>query len=385
MVENAARSRSRPAPQTSGQQGGGRISGAASRQPAEANQNQAPQSDTSWMKTGDEARLAAQREQERQEARRRERQNTIFAPRFFLKPGEQADIILLDEGIGPCFYEHDLTWEPGYKKTNNNGKPLPQYEPCPKEFEPCPLCEAVKESYYVMFFSIIEMNPPGTDKPFIRKLLPVKHQQQGFFLRLADRHNGNVRGVHLLMTRDTKDQAKIGFPEHIATYGEQDIQAEFQHGPVYNQQNEQVKEANADLHPFDYGRLFHRPDAEHIRQKFGFGGAPGSGRQVEDEWGGHNPAPANDGGGQPAQQPQQGRQAGSRIAGASNRGQTSGSGTGQQSAPAGNGGGQAAQTDQPGQQTQEDQAPDGGGGIQTRSRGRNAPTNDEDLDDEIPF
>lgn len=241
--------------------------------PATAHSN-----DTSWMKQGAAAHQAQAQEMERQKRLAEERAKAFNMPlRYWLGAPGQGDILLLDADIGPCFYEHGLR--------DSKGKFGNLFEACPKEWEPCPLCEADgKESYYVMMLSCIDMrsytNRQNVVIPHSRKLLPVKAQEQGFFMRLMERH-GSLRGIHLLMARDNQNSPSIGRAEFIAKYTEEDILASFGHPERRDPKDATkiVKAANADCYPFEYGKLFHRPSAADLRARYGGTAPAGSAQQ----------------------------------------------------------------------------------------------------------
>ena len=139
--------------------------------------------------------------------------------------------------LGPFIYEHNL-------RNPRTGK-YDIYEACPKEWENCPVCAGEgtgdradgwgRDSGYIMFLTAMDLTPytkkDGTVVNFSRKLLPVKAAQQGFYLRQFDKY-GSLRGLQLLMTRDTKDSPQIGNAEYIERHSEQEILASFGHPPV---------------------------------------------------------------------------------------------------------------------------------------------------------
>jgi hypothetical protein len=135
-------------------------------------------------------------------------------------------------------------------------------------------------------------NKQGVTVPHSRKLLPVKAQQQPFFMRQFDRHQ-TLRGLQLLMSRDTKQTAGIGNPEFVALHSEQDIIDTFGHDPVLAQDGKVLKERNADCFPFPYDKLFTKPSGEDLRQRYGGMAPAGSRQEYQSEWG----ATGTDGGG----------------------------------------------------------------------------------------
>jgi hypothetical protein len=239
--------------------------------------------DSGWMKSGATARAAAEQELQRQRESAERRANGLYMPfRFRLKVGEQREIIVLDQNIGPCFYEHNL-------QNPKNGK-WDLFETCPKEWESCPICDGVaggKESYYVMMLTCIDLTPwqkkDGTTVPYSKFLLPVKAQQQGFFTRQFDRH-GSLRGLQLLMTRDTAQTVSIGNPEFLERHEEAALIESFGHEAVTGQDGKVIKAKNADCFPYPYAQLFKKPSGEDLRRRYGGMAPAGSRQEAEDEW-----------------------------------------------------------------------------------------------------
>jgi hypothetical protein len=239
-----------------------------------------------WMKTGAAARDQSTAEVARQRDLQAKR-NQPRAFRFWVGVGQQREFIILDREPGPCFYEHQLQ--------NPRTQKWDIHEACPKEWEPCPICDGVaggKDSYYVMMLTCIELqewtDKHGVTHPYSVRLLPVKAESQGFFLRQFDRY-GSLRGMRLLMARDTKQSASIGSAEFVDRLTDEEIIQHFGHPPVVAQDGRVIKQANADCHPLDYSKLFRKPSAADLRARYG-GSAPAGSRQEQDDvWGGHTP------------------------------------------------------------------------------------------------
>src|SRR4051794_25738222 len=65
--------------------------------------------DSGWMKSGGDARQAAEREIQRQKEIAERRASGIFMPhRFWVGVGESREVIVLDSAPGACFYEHNF-------------------------------------------------------------------------------------------------------------------------------------------------------------------------------------------------------------------------------------------------------------------------------------
>lgn len=267
------------------------------RNPAPAGAPTGQTAGNDWMKRGSVARAVTEQEIERARQRADERARQRQLPfRYWLPTGAQGDLIILDRELGPAFFEHEL-------ENKTTGK-FDIHEACPKEWEACPLCEGTaggKPSIFTMFFTVIDMreytNRQGVTIPHTRKLLAVKPQLHSFFHRMADRLNGNLRGVHLLMSRDSKQSPNTGTPEFQAQYGEDELIASFGNEEQRDNTGKVLKARNADLEVIPYAELFLRPSAADLRSRYG-GVAPIGSRDAggsDDGWGGYDPGRASGG------------------------------------------------------------------------------------------
>ena len=283
-----------------------------SRVRAPQTQEAAPQAQRpSLLKTGAQAEAVKVAEAERQTAN----QNRTWAPRRFWVPyqGDEEsrtrEYIILDSEYEKCpmFYEHNLP------DAQQGGKRL-DFQMCIKEIDNCPLCEKDGDSYYVQMFSIIELlTKPYTDRNGVeishsKRLLSVKASQQDFFKNLCkETFQGNMRGAHIVTTREPNmKSAAIGVPrlainnetQQVLRYSEEQLQQAYGHPPVHSQQGKLIKEANADIYPYDYQKLFVTPTADELRRKYGGVIPAGSTAEVEKVWGGQQDAaspPTSDG------------------------------------------------------------------------------------------
>lgn len=253
-----------------------------SRTPAPAAQSRPAAGNTqNWARTGDAALEVARREITRSRDLAAKRASGNYMPfRFRVPVGESREIVLLDSDFGFCFYEHQLL-------NSQTGK-WDIYETCPKEFESCPVCDGAaggKPSYYVMMLTCIDLTPwvtkKGEEVPYSRRLLPVKAQLFDFMDRLRKRH-GNLRGVQLLMNRDTPQSLSIGQPEFQELHSEEAIMQSFASEAVLGQDGRVVKPENADCFAFDYPSLFKSPSAEDLRKRYGGTAPAGSRQDIED-------------------------------------------------------------------------------------------------------
>ncbi len=254
----------------------------------------------SLLKTGALAEAARVAEAERQTAN----QNRTWQPRRFWVPykGDEksrtGEFIILDSDIAQCpmFYEHNLP------DAQQGGKRI-DFQMCIKEIDNCPLCEKDGDSYYVQMISVIELHEPYIGRNEVKiehskRLLAVKARQQDFFKNLCkDTFQGNMRGAHIITTREPDQKSfAIGVPrlainnetQQVLRYSEQQLQQNYGHAPVHSQQGKLIKEANADIYPYDYQQLFVTPTADELRRKYGGVIPAGSTAEVEKVWGGES-------------------------------------------------------------------------------------------------
>lgn len=115
--------------------------------------------------------------------------------RFFIVPGDTAELIILDDQ--PTFYRYE----------HHRGKKTRHvYVPCNNHVADCPLCAAGSPSHFVQFLSVIDLRSftsrksPDVEVSFSKKLLVVKDTQQGKIVRLAEQY-GTLRGMRVKATR----------------------------------------------------------------------------------------------------------------------------------------------------------------------------------------
>lgn len=252
-----------------------------------------PSANANWAKSGDDALEVARREITRSREASAKRASGNYMPfRFRVPVGESREIVLLDSDFGFCFYEHQLL--------NPQTNKWDVYETCPKEFESCPVCDGAaggKPSYYVMMLTCVDLTPwvtkKGEEVPFSRRLLPVKAQLFDFMDRLRKRH-GTLRGVQLLMNRDTPQSLSIGQPEFQELHSEEAIMESFGGPAIVGQDGRVLKAENADCFPFAYSELFHSPSGEDLRRRYGGRAPAGSRQEISEEWDAPKGSPADD-------------------------------------------------------------------------------------------
>ena len=108
-----------------------------------------------------------------------------------------------------------------------------------------------------------------------------------------------MRGAHIITTREPDQKSfAIGVPrlainnetQQVLRYSEQQLLQEYGHPPVHSQQGKLIKEANDDIKPYDYQKLFVTPTADELRRKYGGVIPAGSIAEVEKVWGGQQQA-----------------------------------------------------------------------------------------------
>lgn len=253
-----------------------------------------------WIKTGGAARAALEKA-EKEAAERRERG---FMPlRFWLPQGEECEVIILDDAFvadepgkgGALIREHNLKDSEG--KWGN-------FESCCADFAPCALCDKAGSDGFgvsttVVMLTALVLKPwkskkTGEEHAYSRMLLPVKLGQKEKFLELqrhAEREQGTMRGLYLVLKRGTGDQTvATGEPVMLDNgklydlVSEEELVRDYGHPPVKNREGKVIKEANADLEPYDYEELFPRPDPDDLAARFGGRPVAGSRRNAAAEW-----------------------------------------------------------------------------------------------------
>lgn len=209
---------------------------------------------------------AFQHEEERQEQRASERAqglDRIF--RFGIKPGEEAEIILLDDDYhdGVAFYEHHMRDSQGRWTV---------FRPCVSEVASCPVCEGTESKpYFVMYLSALHLNAYQDKKTkewrHSRVLLGIKSISIPTFKKVmsaAMKKHGTLRGVCLNLERPkgaTTSSTRIGEPVEYEDTGTRfdfvdDLEKEFGHDAIKAKDGTVFKEANVDITPYDYEALF---------------------------------------------------------------------------------------------------------------------------------
>ena len=188
--------------------------------------------------------------------------------RFWLKAGEEAEIVLLDEGKGFFIHEYEIFDSARRKMFYETVRPDSEYDPLQALVG---VDGRFKDPYYVMYLTCIDLTPytdkNGNERTYTKKLIPIKRVQMKKFRRLLEKH-GTYRGLVLRMIRDDNKQAKIGDPEWVdpddfreegaAEMGqklltEDELLDYFGHEAYIGQDGKTVlKEENADCYAYSY-------------------------------------------------------------------------------------------------------------------------------------
>jgi hypothetical protein len=234
--------------------------------------------------------LAAAMEREAEDIQRR-RESMGHARRFFLKTGEECEVMILDNCLEDGFFrmEHNLMGSDG--KFGN-------IEPCIADSGPCPACKSgdrpslVAYLTAVVFRSFTRKN--GEEVPYSKMLLPIKRGQYPDWVRLeqiAVEKHGRLRGVCVWLARkDEPTSFSTGLPvpnrqgELINEYyDEATLVAEFGSPEKKSRENGQVmRRENEDITAIDYRKEMPEPDADAIREEAGIT-LPGSTRRAPAE------------------------------------------------------------------------------------------------------
>lgn len=238
-----------------------------------------------WLASGKSAKAIAQ-EAEKKAAEKRDGKYMPF--RFWLKKGEQCDIVILDDvfvsddenaNSAVLIKEHNL--QDGQGNWGN-------YVSCCSGLGPCPLCNKHGEGYHLFLLTVLVLRPyttkKGETREFSRMLLPVKLGMKDKFIDLQEANDDSIRGMRLTMKRGTGEQS-VSIGEPVARKGgrlfdvvsEDKLDEWFGNDAIVDKQTRKVlKPQNADLVPFDYEELFPAPDPEEWAERYGNGPIAGS-------------------------------------------------------------------------------------------------------------
>lgn len=210
---------------------------------------------------------AAQKRQ-RQEDEYAKRKDTPFT--FKLRPGDSAEVIILDTGE-PFF----LTL---HKVKNAQGRWVD--EVCIADTgQRCPLCESTgKEGSYTMVCSILDRRPyktrDGKTIKVSKKLMFVKGRNLPKFQRQYEgKANRNLRGLKLTCHRDGEKESSMG--EDIEFVGR--VSGEF------------LSKFGDNAKPANYEKIFAIPSAEDLRKRYKINkGKVAGGEEFEDDEDGYS-------------------------------------------------------------------------------------------------
>jgi len=234
----------------------------------------------SFLRRG--AAIVAEAEKNQHELERKKSQGGNVL-RFYVKGGEECEIIILDKSLDDvvAFYEHNLQ--------DGEGR-WGLHVPCIKDFAECPICKSGSTSSYVMMMSALVLKSfttkSGTVVPHSKMLLPVKTSQFDTFRRLeaaAKKEAGTMRGMYLVMARSKTDSKspRIGEPTILDNgkmfdlIPEDELLKDFGHDAVLGTDKKTViRPENFDITPYDYEKLFPQPDVAAIIKEYGDGKPP---------------------------------------------------------------------------------------------------------------
>lgn len=153
-----------------------------------------------WFKTGESAQKAVNDELVNREMNRK-------PPRFWMKPGQEAELIFVDDD-GITFYEHNL-------KLNENWG---NFFTCLKSDESgdrrCPLCESRYDNYLVTLYTVIDctkfVDKKGATRQYERKILAVKPEVAKKIVRKKAAQKGSLVGCKFTVFRTSDKSGNSG-------------------------------------------------------------------------------------------------------------------------------------------------------------------------------
>lgn len=203
-----------------------------------------------------------------------------FAPRkkwmpsrFRLKAGETKRLIVIDEKITYAQAEHSVKDREGKWQT----------ERCIAATDACPICQLPKHNPAdKILLTVLDLTPwtytdkegNKVEKEFTKREIAIGTKQFPIWQTLAATQG--LRGLVLDMTRGHEPlEAGIGVPSFVQKLTEEELLETFGHDEIVNE-GKVVKEANADITPFNYAAIHTPPSRSELAQKYGIAPAPGS-------------------------------------------------------------------------------------------------------------
>jgi hypothetical protein len=200
----------------------------------------------------------AKQKRERQEEDYQRKKDTPFG--YWLKPGTEAEVIILDKGA-PFFVSM-------HKVKGSNGKYVD--EVCIADTgQHCPLCVSTgKEGSYTMVLSVLDRRPytqrDGKVIKVSKKLAFVKGRNLPKFQRIYEgKANENLRGIKLTTRRDGEKESAMGEDIEFGGRVSEEFLAKF---------GEVGKAA-------DYTKIFAMPTAAELKKRYGLTGGKVAGRE----------------------------------------------------------------------------------------------------------
>lgn len=238
------------------------------------------------------------------EKEKAERKEKGFMPfRLWLAQGEEVEVIVLDDAFvsdepgvgGVLIKEHNLRGADG--KWGN-------FESCCSDFANCPLCDKAGtdgfgHAAYTVLLTVLVLKEwtsktTGEKHTYSKMLLPIKAAQKDTWLALqkqGEKEQGSMRGMYLVLRRAKGEQTVATGEPIMLDNGklydlitEEELVKDYGHPAIKSRDGGKIiKQANEDLQPFDYQKLFPAPDPDDLASRFG-GRNHGSRRSVAQEW-----------------------------------------------------------------------------------------------------
>lgn len=217
-----------------------------------------------------------QEEARKAEARRESNKQRANEPRrYWMKPGETREVVVIDDCMSFFRHEHALK--------NPASQRFDLFTPCVNEHANCPICKVSdnKPAYFAAYLTILDLTPfekdDGTVIEWTKRLLVIKPAQQKKYMRLQERE-GSLRGMVLELTRDGDKDAAIGNEVEFIEFLDEDTLLDYE--TVY--EDKDGKEHDVIGHePFDYEEAF--PEWTEKQLIAVAGGRAGAGNRDSDD------------------------------------------------------------------------------------------------------
>ena len=232
--------------------------------------------DASHLRTGDQIYEGADNEKAKAKERERLREMGLGGGvyDFFLTPGNEAEVIILDESIkaGCALYQHKIWRGKGQK---------PVTVMCAQELDfDCPVCATGNQPQYMAKLTVLELTPweseSGKSGDYSKRVLSIPWTALGDFRELEqmvlNAGYESLRGIKIRLKRgEAKTSRRIGEIKPLMDgsgfepWTGDELEEYYGHAARKGDDGTVLAPKNFDITPYDYAEIFKAPTEKELR------------------------------------------------------------------------------------------------------------------------